>query len=236
MLAVYFILAFLTMLIAPVARWVKYVSVTCDVAFLCGLYHLLYRAQYPEPVQYPFAPAMYLCLIVTTTYIRYSVACTVYAGAVAITGYLSLVARWGMPVVTSAQSVMTLSVLTAVVTIAVARSRQLALRAAEREVARALLEQKLPKRVAAALVDDEGRRDLLAVTTAEVSVLCVEAHEFAAMAEMRTPREVADLVERFAAVAEAAVFRYGGSIERFQGDRMVALFGAPIAVRDHAQA
>src|SRR5262249_16583460 len=78
MLAVYFIFAFFTMLVAPVARWVKYVSVTCDIAFLCGLFHLLYRAQYPEPVQYPFAPAMYLCLIVTTTYIRYSVACSAY--------------------------------------------------------------------------------------------------------------------------------------------------------------
>src|SRR5262249_12670693 len=40
----------------------------------------------------------------------------------------------------------------------------------------------------------------------------------------------------FAAVASEAVFRFGGSIERFQGDRMVALFGAPVPLKHHPQA
>src|SRR5262249_46607762 len=109
-------------------------------------------------------------------------------------------------------------------------------RAADREVTRALLEEKLPRRLAASLLDDDQRSDLMAPQTAEVSVLCVEVHEFAAMADLRTPREVADVVERFAVVAAGAVFRLGGSIERFQGDRLVALFGAPLPLKHHPQA
>jgi class 3 adenylate cyclase len=236
MLAGYFVVAFLTMLLAPTARWVKYLSVTIDAVYLCALYHLLYRAQYPEPVQFPFAPALFLTLVIATSYLRYSVVCSAYGGAVAITGYLYLGARWGMPAIAVGQAAMALAILTGVIMVAVRRSQQLALRAAEREVTRALLEEKLPRRVAAALLDDEDRRDIMAVQAAEVSVLCVEVHEFAAMAELRTPREVADLVERFAAVANEAVFRQGGSIERFQGDRLVALFGAPLPQKHHPQA
>src|SRR5215831_9481863 len=236
MLAVYFVLAFLTMIIAPIGRWVKYVSVTLDAAFISGLFHLLYRAQYPEPVQFPFSPALFLSLVITTAYLRYSVACVAYSGVVVISGYVFLAVRWAMPPTAAAQATMALLVLTGVVGIALFRSRQLARKAAEREVTRALLEQKLPRRVAAALLDDEERRDLMSVQTAEVSVLCVEVHEFAAMADTRTPREVAELVERFAAVASDAVFRFGGSIERYLGDRMVALFGAPLPLKHHAPA
>src|SRR5262249_20439560 len=135
-----------------------------------------------------------------------------------------------------AQATMALAVATGVVMIAIRRSRQLTLRAADREVTRALLEEKLPRPVAAGLLDDQERSDVMAVQTAEVSVLCVEVHEFATMADLRTPREVADVVERFAVVATEAVFSLGGSVERFQGDRMVALFGAPLPLKHHPQA
>ena len=236
MLAGYFIVAFLTMLLAPTARWVKYLSVTVDALYICALYHLLYKAQYPEPVQFPFAPALFLTLVIGTSYLRYSVFCSAYGGVVAIMGYIYLGARWGMPAMAVGQAAMALAILTCVTMVAVRRSQQLALRAAEREVTRALLEEKLPRRVAASLLDSHDRRDIMAVQAAEVSVLCVEVHEFAMLAEMRAPREVAELVERFAQVASDAVFRHGGSIERFQGDRLVALFGAPQPLKGHPQA
>ena len=41
---------------------------------------------------------------------------------------------------------------------------------------------------------------------------------------------MAELVERAAAVVQ----RYGGTVDKFTGDGIMAVFGAPVALEDHA--
>ena len=52
----------------------------------------------------------------------------------------------------------------------------------------------------------------------------------AAVGDERLREIMADLVDR----ASAAVQRYGGTVDKFTGDGIMAVFGAPIALEDHA--
>src|ERR1700739_4224056 len=76
-----------------------------------------------------------------------------------------------------------------------------------------------------------------AITSAEykqVTVLFADVvHSMdiaAAVGAVRLREIMTDLVERTA----AAVNRYGGTVDKFTGDGIMAVFGAPVALEDHA--
>jgi class 3 adenylate cyclase/tetratricopeptide (TPR) repeat protein len=65
-----------------------------------------------------------------------------------------------------------------------------------------------------------------------VSVLFADLVGFTGLAEDRDPEAVRDLLTRYFGLATDVVTRYGGTVEKFIGDAVMAVWGAPIARED----
>lgn len=68
----------------------------------------------------------------------------------------------------------------------------------------------------------------------EVAVVFVDIVGSTEMAASRPPSEIVDLLNRFFAVVIAAVDAHGGSINKFEGDAALCVFGAPVDREDAA--
>jgi adenylate cyclase len=78
---------------------------------------------------------------------------------------------------------------------------------------------------------DEGMRRL---QSAEATVLFADLVGFTAFAENSPPERVAESIDAFLDLAVEAIFRAGGTLDKFIGDCVMAFFGAPVAQADHA--
>jgi class 3 adenylate cyclase/tetratricopeptide (TPR) repeat protein len=69
----------------------------------------------------------------------------------------------------------------------------------------------------------------------QVTVLFADVSGFTSLAEALDPEEVHALMNRAFELMLAAVHRYEGTVNQFLGDGLMALFGAPVALEDHAR-
>ena len=68
-----------------------------------------------------------------------------------------------------------------------------------------------------------------------VSVLFADLVGFTALADARDPEAVRDLLTRYFDSAREIVDRYGGVVEKFIGDAVMAVWGTPVAHEDDAE-
>jgi len=68
-----------------------------------------------------------------------------------------------------------------------------------------------------------------------VSVLFVDLEDFTALAEALDPEDVRNLQARYFEAARSIVAHYGGTVEKFIGDAVMAVWGAPAAHEDDAE-
>ena len=68
-----------------------------------------------------------------------------------------------------------------------------------------------------------------------VSVLFVDLVGFTAASEAADPEDVRARLQGYHARAKAEVERFGGTVEKFVGDAVMAAFGAPVAHEDDAE-
>jgi len=66
-------------------------------------------------------------------------------------------------------------------------------------------------------------------------VLFVDLVGFTPLAEKRDPEEVRELLSLYFERAQAIIARYGGTVEKFIGDAVMAVWGAPVANEDDAE-
>ncbi len=96
--------------------------------------------------------------------------------------------------------------------------------------ARARLEQVLHGAVAGAAVRDRVPDDL----SHEITILLADLRGFSSITATQPPATVLSLLNRCFAEMSAIVFRHGGTIDKFMGDAMLALFESPGASTDGA--
>ena len=68
-----------------------------------------------------------------------------------------------------------------------------------------------------------------------VSVLFADLVGFTTISETRDAEDVRELLERYFALCRETIGRYGGTIEKFIGDAVMAVWGTPIAQEDDAE-
>ncbi len=72
------------------------------------------------------------------------------------------------------------------------------------------------------------------IKSSEVSILFADISGFTTVAETKNPEEVAEFLSHFFSSAVESIFAYGGTLDKFIGDAVMAFFGAPILQDDHA--
>jgi adenylate cyclase len=72
------------------------------------------------------------------------------------------------------------------------------------------------------------------IRSTEISILFADISGFTSVSETKSPEEVSEFLSHFFSCAVESIFAYGGTLDKFIGDAVMAFFGAPIAQEDHA--
>ncbi len=102
---------------------------------------------------------------------------------------------------------------------------------AERDRVRDLLDKNVSPEVAAQLMRDGGA---LGGEEREVTVLFVDLRSFTRLSESLAPRDVLALLNRYFDRMSGIVEIYHGVVDKYIGDAIMALFGAPVEHPSHA--
>ena len=108
---------------------------------------------------------------------------------------------------------------------------QMSVGLAERDRVRDLLGKVVSPEVAAELLKKEVT---LGGEEREVTVLFSDLRNFTSMSERLAPREMLGILNRYFTRMDAIIRRHGGVVDKYMGDALMALFGAPVANSDDA--
>lgn len=106
-------------------------------------------------------------------------------------------------------------------------------RAVQSEVTRLTVGRLLPQPVLEAL-DQDPIALLSEPRSVDVTILVSDLRGFTAWSEERPPLEVLAFLNEVQGALADVVISHGGTVDKFMGDGMLAVFGAPSALPDHA--
>jgi len=79
-----------------------------------------------------------------------------------------------------------------------------------------------------------GTVDTMEMTEHDITVSFTDIVGFTSMSEVLEPREVGMAINELFTELTECIFRYEGTLDKYIGDCIMAVFGAPVAQDDHA--
>jgi adenylate cyclase len=110
----------------------------------------------------------------------------------------------------------------------------LVLDAFERERIRDVFSRFVPEPVVAEVLKNVDEDLRLGGKKQTVTVLFSDVRGFTTYSESRPPETVIDVLNRYLTMMTDVILKHGGTLVTFMGDGIMAVFGAPIEVEDHA--
>ncbi len=107
-------------------------------------------------------------------------------------------------------------------------------RLAREEVARANYSRFMPEYVVKQLLENPDSFRLGGVNQI-ITVLFADIRGFTAFAEKEKPEKVVGLLNRYFSAMSEIIFAYGGTLDKYIGDGLMAIFGAPTATPEDAK-
>lgn len=91
--------------------------------------------------------------------------------------------------------------------------------------------------VAPEIVDEITKQGLetikLGGEAVDCAILFVDIRGFTTMSEMLEPEQVVSILNKYLNLTSTAIFKYGGTLDKFIGDATMAIFGAPLPMDDY---
>lgn len=69
----------------------------------------------------------------------------------------------------------------------------------------------------------------------EMTAIFTDIKSFSTLSEKLFPEELVDLLNIYLSRMSDVILKYGGTIDKFEGDAIIAFFGAPLEMSDHAE-
>ncbi len=107
-------------------------------------------------------------------------------------------------------------------------------RLAREEVARANYSRFMPEYVVKQLLENPNSFRLGGVNQ-KITVLFADIRGFTAFSERENPEKIVGLLNRYFTAMSEIIFAYGGTLDKYIGDGLMALFGAPNASPEDAK-
>ena len=82
--------------------------------------------------------------------------------------------------------------------------------------------------------ESEDEDAMLSPKEKEVTILFVDIVNFTPLSERLSPKEVSQVLNRFFQEMNDIIFAYRGTLDKYMGDAIMAIFGAPIEREDDA--